>query len=627
MLREMTREAGDLRGERHQPLHGRGLRIEAEFPHPIGLARSLGPPVDAAREAIEGLRREAERLADLPHRAAAAVADDLRRQRCAIASVPRVEVLDHLLATAMFEVDVDVGRLVPFLADEPLKERLDAIGIDRGDTEAEADHRVGGRPASLAEDAARSRKTHEVVHGEEVAGVVEFGDEGEFMLDALAHAGRYALRMRRRRISLVRPRLDEFAQVCIGRPPHRHDLARVLVAEFVEAEGEAARRDLARAIDRRRHERLESAADRRRQRGESLPHRGIGLHGAIAAPKPIEPHAVERTSDADRGEDILQRPPRDGVPVHVVGGDERHAEMRRQRRELPIAEILARIADLPDRDREPRILVATPRAASRPIMPRKPFRHLDERLIDDPRRHQGDPEARVVLEQIVDEESRPPLAGPAPPQRDQAAKPSIRVARVDMHQHLDESGRTRTMRVQARIVVACGRERVISIELAPRVRSRRGRRAARAGLRRVMRLMALVHSMESMESMKPMRLVGPMRPIRLMQPTSRIGPARHPAAMPHLRSTRPTNVPAPSIARHLQMQPKPRPHHEPDPGTLRRLMRPHDAREARPIRDRDRGRSQRRGTLDQFMRMTRPREEGEVARHLEIDEAMPCRRG
>ena len=187
-----------------------------------------------------------------------------------------------------------------------------------------------------------------------------------------------------------------------------------------------------------------------------------------------------------------------------------------------------------------------------------------------------------------------------------------------MHQHLDEAGRARTMRVQARLFLACGCGRVAALELARRVRSRCGRRATRAILRRVMRLMALVHSMESMESMKLMRLVGPMRPIR---------PARHPAAMPHLRSTRPTNVPAPSIARHLQMQPKPRPHHEPDPGTLRRLMRPHDAREARPIRDRDRGRSQRRGTLDQFMRMTRPREEGEVARHLEIDEAMPCRRG
>ena len=162
------------------------------------------------------------------------------------------------------------------------------------------------------------------------------------------------------------------------------------------------------------------------------------------------------------------------------------------------------------------------------------FRHLDERLIDDPRRDQGDPEALVVLEQIVDEESRSPLAGPASPERDQAAEPSVRLARVDMHQHLDEAGRAWTMRMQAGVVLARGRERAIALGLAPRVRSSRGRSAARASLRSVMKLMALAHSMESMELM---RLVGPMRPIRLMRSTRCIEPARHPAAVPHPRLT------------------------------------------------------------------------------------------
>ena len=515
MLGKMPREARDLRGERHETPHRGRLRIEAEFPHPLGFARPLRPPVDAAGEPIEGLRREAEGLADIPHRAAAAIADDLRGERRAIATVPRIEVLDHLLAPAMLEVDVDVGRLVPLLADESLEERLDAIGIDRGHPEAEADHRIGGRAAALAEDAPRPCEAHEIVDGEEVTRVVEFGDQREFVLDALAHAGRHALAMARRRVSLDRPRLDELAQMRIGRAIGRHDLARVLVAQFPEAEGDASRRDLARPIDRRLDERSEPAADLRSQRREASPHRGIRLQRPIAAAKQIEPHPIERAPDANRGQHILQRPPRDRVPVHVVGRDERHAEMRREHRKLPVAEILARIADPANRDREPRIVCAMPRASSCLIVPRESLRDLDERLIDDAGRHQRDPEACVMFEQIVQEETRPPLAGTTAPERDQPAEPSVRLARVDVHEHLDEVFGARPMRMKARVFFTRARERPAIVELAPRVRSRPERLA---GFMDSMGLVGLVELMTPMGPTVPTVLVEFMTPMGLMRP-------------------------------------------------------------------------------------------------------------
>ena len=78
--------------------------------------------------------------------------DHGRRQRGAVAAVFLVDVLDDLLAPLMLEIDVDVGRLVAFLVDEALEQHVDPFGIDRGDAEAEAHHRIGRRAAPLAQN-------------------------------------------------------------------------------------------------------------------------------------------------------------------------------------------------------------------------------------------------------------------------------------------------------------------------------------------------------------------------------------------------------------------------------------------------------------------------------------------
>ena len=95
---------------------------------------------------------QAQRLADLADGAAGAVVDDGRAQARAVAAVFGVDVLDHLLAPLVLEIDVDVGRLVAVLADEALEEQVVVRGIDRGDAEDEAHRAVGGRTASLAQD-------------------------------------------------------------------------------------------------------------------------------------------------------------------------------------------------------------------------------------------------------------------------------------------------------------------------------------------------------------------------------------------------------------------------------------------------------------------------------------------
>src|SRR3546814_4425825 len=88
-----------------------------------------------------------------------------------------MDVLHDLLAARVLEVDVDGERLLALGGDEALEQQVHARGIDLGDAEAEADGRVGGRAAALAEDALRAGKAHHVLDGEEERRVVELADE------------------------------------------------------------------------------------------------------------------------------------------------------------------------------------------------------------------------------------------------------------------------------------------------------------------------------------------------------------------------------------------------------------------------------------------------------------------
>ena len=73
---------------------------------------------------------EAQRLAHLAHGHARPVVDDGRADGGALAAVAGIEVLDHLLAPLVLEIDVDVGRLFAVGGDEALEQDIDLVGID-----------------------------------------------------------------------------------------------------------------------------------------------------------------------------------------------------------------------------------------------------------------------------------------------------------------------------------------------------------------------------------------------------------------------------------------------------------------------------------------------------------------
>ena len=110
----------------------RSSRVEPDLAHPLVLE-------PAGREEPPELRGErADRVAadrpiaraDLADRALAAVMDHRGAEARAVAAIAFVDVLDHLLAALVLEIDVDVGRLVARLGHEALEDHGADLGRD-----------------------------------------------------------------------------------------------------------------------------------------------------------------------------------------------------------------------------------------------------------------------------------------------------------------------------------------------------------------------------------------------------------------------------------------------------------------------------------------------------------------
>ncbi len=144
--------------------------------------------VDARRPGVHLLGGEAECLADVAHRRARPVGDDVGHLRRVAPPVALVHVLDHLFASLRLDIHVDVGGPVTRGGQEALEEQPEIDRVDVGDAEGVADGRVGRRAAPLAVDVEPLAHLRDVPHHEEVAGEPEPADHVELVLDLLPRA-------------------------------------------------------------------------------------------------------------------------------------------------------------------------------------------------------------------------------------------------------------------------------------------------------------------------------------------------------------------------------------------------------------------------------------------------------
>jgi hypothetical protein len=270
-----------------------GLGVEAAVVRPPG--QLLGDRLDAVEIEAQGPAHVAQ------HRAAA-VADDHRRHGGPVAAVFPVDVLDDLLAPLMLEVEVDVGRLLALFADEALEQKLRAGGVDLGHPQAVADRRVGRAAAALAKNALPARPMDQVRHREKERLIGQARDEHQLALDLVSHRGRLALR-----IAPAHTLLGEHAQPAGGRVAGRHQLLRVLVAQFIKRE-RAARGPVGCRLE----------PGRLIQLGQSRTGPQMGL------PVRFQPQAGlrHRATVAGGREHVLQGLARSAVHQHIARGDD-----------------------------------------------------------------------------------------------------------------------------------------------------------------------------------------------------------------------------------------------------------------------------------------------------------------
>ena len=301
MLAEMTGEADELADESREPPAGVAVGLEPRLGEP--LRQSVDPVADIEHlgDPCHPVERQPECLSHVAHGRAEAVADHLGGHRRARAAVGVVEVLDHLLAAVVLEVDVDVGGLTALAADEALEEDLHPGRVDRRDPEAVADRRIGRRSAPLAEDSAAPGEAHDVEDGEEIGLVAELGDERKLVLEEAADL-------------LGNPVWIAFR----GPPPHRlgegarrrrtgrHDGIGIFVAQLVEGKG-AGRRPF--------HGAFNGAGERAEAIGDGL----ALVEMAFAVGEEARPDLLDRAAMTNRREGIEEGEPGMDVAANVAG--------------------------------------------------------------------------------------------------------------------------------------------------------------------------------------------------------------------------------------------------------------------------------------------------------------------
>ena len=266
-----------------------------------------------------------------------------------------VDVLHHLLAPLVLEIDVDVGRLVARGGDEPLEQEVVLGGIDLGDPQAVAERRIGRRAAPLAQDLQRTGVADDVVDGEEIGGVVEVLHRLEFMVERRPDLWRNASGIAPGRARRRKGR-ERLLLACIARPQFEG----VVVAQVREREGDAL-------------EEAHGFGERAGQPGKQPGHLAGRLEVALGMGGEPQPGLVQGHALADAGDDVGELAPRGGMHRHVVGGEERHAGGFGERRPPP--EGFARAGAIGDGGAEPDVCarfcqsVEEPRNAPKPLIP------------------------------------------------------------------------------------------------------------------------------------------------------------------------------------------------------------------------------------------------------------------
>src|SRR6056297_1254345 len=120
----MARQAEQFAGQAYQLPGKTCVWIKATSAQTLRPSVRFVPPGQRCGQTIEALRLQTERTTNVFERTFRAVADHGGSQGGAFTAVFVIDVLQHLFASLVLKVDVDIGRLVAFLGNEALEQQL-----------------------------------------------------------------------------------------------------------------------------------------------------------------------------------------------------------------------------------------------------------------------------------------------------------------------------------------------------------------------------------------------------------------------------------------------------------------------------------------------------------------------
>ena len=237
---------------------------------------------------------------------------------CATRSRPYLllDVVDHLVAAVLAEVDIEVRHRHAFGIEEALEQQAEADRVEIGDGERIGDQRTSaGAAARPDRDALRLRPLDEVGDDQEVAGIFHPLDDAQLELEPLA----------------------VFLGGAPGREPVRGDAAlealdrllaqlRALVDRCVvvaDREARQDRRQRARPVGAALRD-LDGGRDRFRQVGKHLRHLGAALEAMLGGE--LTPIGIgDQPALGDRDQRVVRLVVLAGREIRLVGGDQRNA--------------------------------------------------------------------------------------------------------------------------------------------------------------------------------------------------------------------------------------------------------------------------------------------------------------
>ena len=273
---------------------------------------------DEARRPVQLGGLQGEGLADLAEGGSGAVAHHVGDHGGMLAAILPIHELNRLLAPAMADVEVDVGRLGALAGQEALEQQVHAHRVDGGDAQAVAHRGVGRGAASLARDLPLPAEADHFVHGQEVAAVVELLDDRQLGAQLPGDRGRNGAA-----VAPARPGEGQAAQPLGGGVALRQPFGGIAVAQFGEREG-AAGGDLAGGGDQLGAV-PEQARERRRRLEVVL---GVGAQQRAGG--------VQRGVAANAGDHVLQPAPAAVVVEHFGSGGQGNGEAAAQRRQTAL---------------------------------------------------------------------------------------------------------------------------------------------------------------------------------------------------------------------------------------------------------------------------------------------------